>query len=370
MSRNSSLTEIVALADLISSTVKDVVAEYGAAGLMYTVGSSGHKCGIQEPACMRVAVEAKIADHLLNKPEGVHVDEFSRLTGINSGKLVHRLDSSLLVRVLRLLCTKHCFAELKPNVFVNNRLSMKMVSSDPISALDPEMTHSQTPDGSPFKKAHGSTIFEFFGSHPKNATRFNQCMVGLARVTGNGMLGKVVCDVGGGYGHNTIDLLKEFPYLKIVVQDLPLVIEGQEGQSSLADNKDFSVALKQRVEHIPLDFFKDFPVKECDVYYLSHVVHDWPLVECKKILDNIHKATKPSSRLFIHEFVLQYAAAESGSNVEKAPEPLLPNWGIGRVRHQERTLAEFIEMGAASGFEFVKLWDLGEAGVVGFKPKA
>ncbi|KAJ7634566.1 S-adenosyl-L-methionine-dependent methyltransferase [Roridomyces roridus] len=431
----SGIAEIVALADLISSTVKDVVAEYGAAGvnlpslssttpgpfetpestppkltkaiktldaacsqLMYTVGSPGHvianKCyAIQEPACMLVAVDSKIADHLLNKPEGLHVDELSKLTGVDSGKLA---------RVLRLLCTKHCFAEIKPNVFVNNRLSMKLVSSDPLSALvghitdeagvaalalndtlqDPEMTHSQTPDASPFKRR----------MHPKNATRFNQCMAGWGSVTGNGMLPKVypwatlpkdtvICDVGGGYGHHTIDLVKEFPHLKVVVQDLPSVVE--EGRQSLADNKDLSVSLKQRVEHIPFDFFKDSPVKDCDIYYLAHIVHDWPLAECKKILDNIRKVAKPSSRLFIHEFVLQYAAAEAGTNVEKAPAPLLPNWGVGRVRQynqdinmmiclnsQERTLAEFTEMGAASGFEFVKLWDLGEAGVVEFKPKA
>ncbi|KAJ7634558.1 S-adenosyl-L-methionine-dependent methyltransferase [Roridomyces roridus] len=440
----SGLTEILALAELVSNSVKDVVAEYSAAGfclpslsstacgpwdsmesivtrpklakavktldaacsqLMFAVGSPGHvianKCyGIQEPACMLVATDAKIADHLLDKPEGVHVDELSKLTAIDSGKLA---------RVLRLLCTKHCFAEIKPNVFVNNRLSMKMVSSDPLSAFvghmtdemgraalslnetlqDPKMTHSQTPDGSPFTKAYGCKAFDFYASHPAYAMRFNRAMTGLARVTGNGMLGKVypwatlpknsvVCDVGGGYGHHTIGLLKEFPHLKIVVQDLPSVVE--ESRQSLADNKDLSVALKQRVEHIPLDFFKDSPVKRCDVYYLSHIIHDWPLAECKKILDNIRTVAKPSSRLLIHEFVLQYAAAESGTNVEKAPEPLLPNWGIGCIRpynqdinmmsclnSQERTLAEFIEIGAASGFEFAKLWDIGEAGVVEFK---
>ncbi|KAJ7634560.1 S-adenosyl-L-methionine-dependent methyltransferase [Roridomyces roridus] len=441
MSQKSGLAEIVALADLISSTVKDVVADYGAAGvnlpslssttpgpfetpestppkfakaiktldaacsqLMYTVGSPGHviankSYGIQEPACMLVAADAKIADHLLDKPEGVHVDELSKLMGINSGKLA---------RVLRLLCTKHCFAEIKPNVFVNNRLSMKMVSSDPLSAFvghitdeagraalslnetlqDPEMTHSQTPDASPFKKAYGCKAFEFFA----HAMRFNRAMTGLAGVVGNGMLGKVypwaalptdtiVCDVGGGYGHSTIDLLKDFPHLQIVVQDLSSVVE--EGRQSLEDNRNLSVALKQRVKHIPLDSFKDSPVKHCDVYYLSHIIHDWPLAECKKILDNIRKVAKPSSRLLIHEFVLQYAAAESSSNVEKAPEPLLPNWGIGRVRQynqdinmmvclnsQERILAEFTEIGAASGFEFVKLWDLGEAGVVELRPMA
>jgi hypothetical protein len=39
----------------------------------------------------------------------------------------------------------------------------------------------------------------------------------------------VVCDVGGSNGHASINLLKSFPQLKIVVQDLPGVVEqGQE----------------------------------------------------------------------------------------------------------------------------------------------
>jgi hypothetical protein len=51
---------------------------------------------------MLVATDAKIADHLLDKPQGVHVDELSGKTGIDAGKLG---------RVLRLLATKHCFTE-------------------------------------------------------------------------------------------------------------------------------------------------------------------------------------------------------------------------------------------------------------------
>jgi ubiquinone/menaquinone biosynthesis C-methylase UbiE len=82
-------------------------------------------------------------------------------------------------------------------------------------------------------------------------------MVGWGEVTGRGMLPKgssiqhsaaaqllrpdsvypwaslpentVVCDVGGGNGHATIELLKVFPHLKVIVQDLPKVAEqGKE----------------------------------------------------------------------------------------------------------------------------------------------
>ncbi|KAJ7487261.1 S-adenosyl-L-methionine-dependent methyltransferase [Mycena galericulata] len=447
----SGLAEITALADLITQTVKDVVAEYTAAGaalpslastapgpfdtpesvplklakavrildaacaqLSFTVGSPGHVItnkayGMKEPACLLVATDAKIADLLLNKPQGLHIDEIARKTGIDAGKLG---------RVLRLLSTKHCFAEVKPNVFTNNRLSMKLLSTDPVASLvghitdepgkactalnetlrDPETTASLQVSSSAFQRAHGANIFEFYGlpGQEARAARFNQAMLGWGEVTGKGMLPKVypwanlptdtvVCDVGGGNGHVTVDLVKKFPHLKVIVQDLPSVVE--EGRGIVDNDKQMDFALKQRVAFLPIDFFKETPVKGCDVYYIRHVLHDWPAEECKKILDNVRKVVKPSTRVFIHppdEFVLQHAAVDSDTEgkFEKAPAPLLPNFGVGRVRpyaqdinmlvllnSQERTLPQFIAMGALSGFEFVKLWDLGEVGLMEFAPK-
>ncbi|KAJ7651964.1 S-adenosyl-L-methionine-dependent methyltransferase [Mycena polygramma] len=442
------LADILALADLISSTVRDVVTEYSAAGvslpslssttpgpfdspedvppklsravrildaacaqLIFSVGSPGHVIlnktyGIQEPACMLVATDAKIADLLLDKPDGMHVDELSRETGIDGGKLS---------RVLRHLATRHCFAEVKPDVFANNRLSMKLLSTDPVSDLvahlsdevgtgwlalnenlkDPETTSSVLPQGSSFRRAHGCTVFEFYDNPEQKARteRFNRAMIGWGNVTGKGILAKVypwgelpedtvVCDVGGGNGHVTLELLKAFPQLKIVVQDLPTGVE--QGKELLESDPKMSAALKQRVQYVPLDFFKESPVEDCDVYYIRHVLHDWPADECKKILDSIRKVAKPSSKLFIHEFALQHIAPDSASDgkFEQAPKPLLPNFGMGRVRQysqdinmmssfnsQERTLSQFIAMGAASGFEFVKLWDQGEVGLIEFVPK-
>jgi hypothetical protein len=51
---------------------------------------------------MLVAADSKVADYLLDQPEGVHIDELARKTGYDGDKLG---------RVLRLLATKHCFIE-------------------------------------------------------------------------------------------------------------------------------------------------------------------------------------------------------------------------------------------------------------------
>ena len=100
----------------------------------------------EESASLEVITEGKIADFLVDKPEGLHIDELAKLSGLDSGKLG---------RILRMLATKHCFSEgtrlvlmslsnsqaysmyiaVDTNVFANNRLSIKLVSSDPVSSL-------------------------------------------------------------------------------------------------------------------------------------------------------------------------------------------------------------------------------------------
>ena len=82
------------------------------------------------------------------------------------------------------------------------------------------------------------------------------------------------------------------------------------------------------------------------------------------------------------EYILQHAnrVPEEKAPTKQAPEPLLPNYGVGRIRQydldlnmmtmlnsEERRLPDFIRLGEAAGLEFVKLWDIGETGVVEYK---
>ncbi|KAJ7927645.1 S-adenosyl-L-methionine-dependent methyltransferase [Mycena leptocephala] len=440
------IAEIVALANLISTSVTQLVDEYpghvapslsstqpgpfdtpditppkvakiirtieaACAQLTCTVASPGHvmlnKCyGAQEPACLLVAADAKIADHLLDQPEGVHVDELARKSGYDGDKLA---------RVLRLLATRHCFTEgsmSKPNVFANNRLSLRLVSSDPIASFighvadegmkaswllnenlaDPETTSSVSPNGSAFKRAHGVNLFEFYQNpeHEKHSVRFGRAMLAWGEVTGNATLpkdypwaslpaGTSVCDFGGGNGHITAMLLKAVPHLKFVLQDLPPILE--QGKEFLATQIPHSV-LKTQVQFVPVDFFKESPVQGCDIYYVRHILHDWPNPACLQILESIRKAVKPSSRLLIHDLVLQNSMRDAAyaDAFDTAPEPLLSNYGVANIRpfnqdvtmmaflnSKERTLQEFIELGTRSGFRFVKLWPQGELGLLEFE---
>lgn len=68
---------------------------------------------------MRVVTEAKIADLLLDKPEGLHVD----VLAIESG-----LDADKLGRILRLLATKHCFNEGQSCLYMSSQTSQSFSS--------------------------------------------------------------------------------------------------------------------------------------------------------------------------------------------------------------------------------------------------
>ena len=86
--------------------------------------------------------------------------------------------------------------------------------------------------------------------------------------------------------------------------------------------------------------------------------------------------------LHSEEFILQppTRVPEEKLPVKQAPEPLLPNYGTGRIRQynldlhmmtlfnsEERRLPDFIRLGEAVGLELVKLWDLGEMGLVEYR---
>ncbi|KAJ8462635.1 hypothetical protein ONZ45_g17865 [Pleurotus djamor] len=375
--------------------------EAACAQLTATVANPGHVVklyGSVEPACIGIVTEAKIADLLLDKPEGVHVDELGKLSDQNPGKLS---------RILRTLATNHIFLEgFAPNVFANNRLSMKLLSADPVSTFavvmsdhtmkscallgdvfaDPKKRKSERLEDTAFQLAHGVTFFEFLSdvniffcapriassSHPspqpKNTRyyeRFNRAMVGWESVTGKEMLpriypwdqlplGSTVVDVGGGNGHVVLPLLRTFPGLSIIVQDTPTVVsQGREYW-----DKEFPDAVKaQKVAFVSFDFLTESPVKEG---VIRHVLHNWPDDQCVLILKNVRKAASVTSKLLIHEFVPQHIVRGGFAAENQAPAPLPPNWGAARNEHLRHS--------SSWGFQFVKVWDGGEASLIEFVP--
>lgn len=379
--------------------------EAACAQLSFTVSSPGHvivnkSLAHNEPACLAVVNAAGIADLLLDKPDGVHVEKLAEATKLDSGKLR---------RILRLLATKHVFREVKPDTFANNRLSIKLLSTQPVSSIVSLLTEENLRASAhlqenialgaqgrntPFELAYGTAFFDYYKTPKgeKQGQRFPRAMVGWGEVTGKMLVATAypwaattpdttVCDVAGGNGHVTLGLMKIFPHLKVVLQDQPATVE----QGKELYKREYPDALKNgRVQFVPFDFFKDAAASGCDFYYIRSILRDWPDAESITILKNVRKAMKPSSKLIIHDTVLQHAVRSAENNEQlhdQAPEPLLPNWGVARVRTYEldmtmnnllnaqaRTLKEFIDLCGQCDLKYSNIYNAGETDLVEFVP--
>ena len=83
------------------------------------------------------------------------------------------------------------------------------------------------------------------------------------------------------------------------------------------------------------------------------------------------------------EYVLQNTddfSENQSALFQTAPEPLLPNFGEGRIQQYAldihmmvacnsmlRKLSDFIRLGNESGLQFERLWDLGDMGAMEYR---
>ena len=111
----------------------------------------------------------------------------------------------------------------------------------------------------------------------------------------------VVVDVGGGNGHVTIPVAREFPQLRFVVQDLAKN-EGSANELIQAAGLDRD----DRVRFQPHDFLTPQPDDQVvpKAYFLSRVLHDWPDEDCVRILAHLLPGLKRGAKLFLVERVM------------------------------------------------------------------
>ncbi|KAK0185211.1 S-adenosyl-L-methionine-dependent methyltransferase [Armillaria mellea] len=326
----------------------------------------------------RVVVDFKIADHLLEKPQGAEPQK--------------------LGRIMRLLASKHCFREVDRDVFANNRLSMMLLSANALSSStdfvtdeankaasmltetlkDPDWGHSYSPFHAPFNfwSKYPGSIFSWYedaGSDiiAAKGARFGKAMKAWDDSTELWAV-LLYVTVGGGTGVTSMQLANTYPNLRIVLQDLPAPIE-------LAKNeiwpKSCPAAIEDgHVEFRSFDFLTESPVQG----------HNWPDKECKIILKGVGNVMSADSRLLIckpsfsRPRVLTVVAGDYIIQ-HPAPEPLLPNYGAGRMTQynidvemmcvcnsQERSLGHFVELGKEAGLRFVRVWDAREASIFEF----
>ncbi|KFY18194.1 hypothetical protein V492_00082 [Pseudogymnoascus sp. VKM F-4246] len=99
-------------------------------------------------------------------------------------------------------------------------------------------------------------------------------------------------DVGGGHGHQCVQLKEKHPSLhgRIILQDLPQAVEKLppiDGVAIMTQN-----------------FFEKQAIEGARFYYLRRILHDWPDEQCISILHNLAAAMSNESRILIDEVVL------------------------------------------------------------------
>lgn len=382
--------------------------EGACAQLCTTLAPPGHTAinlvQVYDYSCVRLAVRENITNILMDYPKGLHVNELARKINVEPKKLS---------RIMRLLATRGCYSEVAKDVYANTRLSLVLHSENPVRHMvnlhtesaskggaliyenlkEPRTAYSYHPDHCPVMVANNKegitgAFFDWMRQRDSTRESYHRSMQGLSIIMGSSAVltqfpfnnYSTVVDVGGGIGAFSLPLAKVHKHVKITVHDLPEALT----QARSVWARDCPEAIQEhRVEFSELDFFAQMPVAGQDIYYLRNIIHDWPDEESLLILRNVRKAMGPHSRVLIHDYVVrqvnreQAALEASKFGATMAPEPMLPNFGVGNIRMyqqdvtmfimhnaKERTLPEFLELSDAAGLKLEKIWDLSEACVL------
>ena len=160
----------------------------------------------------------------------------------------------------------------------------------------------------------------FLREQPEIRERFVDTMTWVASADGmsyrhilNGFdwasLGEAtVVDVGGNMGACSVKIAEANPRLKVVVQDLPEIIQrAQDPAMSIVPD-----TMRDRFTFVAQDFFQPQPVKSADVYFQRMIQQNYSDKYAIKILRSIVPVMGPKSRLIVSDQVLPAVGAPPG----------------------------------------------------------
>jgi hypothetical protein len=296
-----------------------------------------------------VAVKLGIADLLADGPRTTR--ELAARAGA---------DEQALYRLLRTLASYGIFSEPAPGRFALNDVAELLRADAERSLRDLVLYYGGVPQqawgealysvqtgGSAFERVFGTSIWEYFASHPDDAAIFNGAMRGGATDRAAALRAypwkgdETVIDVGGGNGALLIDLLSHHAGLNGVVVDLPHV--AVEATERIA-----AAALERRCRAVAGDLFSDVP-GDGDAYVLAIVLHDWDDDPAAAILETCRKAMNPDAVLLLIEMVL---AADAKSDIGK----IIDLHMLVETGGRERTEPEWQGLLERSGFRLSRIF--------------
>ncbi|KAJ5083864.1 hypothetical protein NUU61_008443 [Penicillium alfredii] len=284
-------------------------------------------------AALRTVIDLGIFQLLLEKPhkDGVSATQLAAYTGA---------DEDLIVRLMRVMASLGLCSMPAPEMYHANDKTVALTQpigrdgvpciydlTVPTLSKLPEYlrTHDYlNPEEyarSPMQWAVGQSQFEWLASNKKHQALFNSYMASrregrpvwydfypVERLLGQGTPctdSVFLVDIGGNHGHDLKRFRQKYSHLpgKVVLQDLPKVVEGVSGHEG--------------IEVMGYSFLDPQPVQGARAYYFRAIFHDWPDHICQKILRNTMSAMAPNhSRILIASLDIQMMSI--GAGVERS----------------------------------------------------
>lgn len=302
-------------------------------------------------AALRAAAVVGVADHLADGPKTVV--ELAADTGTKPDNLF---------RVLRLLAMRGVFREddqgrfeltpeaelLRSDLPGSLRSAIVTFTDKAFWASHGELVESLRSGSPAFDHVFGTSFFEYFRDVAAPEV-FYEGMQAKSDSENASIIrnyefpdGATVVDVGGGYGGLLLDVLRQNPTLRGVLQDL--------GEHVVADNRLGELGDDDRWELVAGDFFQECPPG--DVYLLKHIIHDWNDEQCVRILRNCREAMSPGGRVVVLDAVIPPRnTPHTGKLYDIVVMSLLPG--------RERTEEEFRQLFAKADLELTRVIDTG-----------
>jgi acetylserotonin N-methyltransferase len=194
----------------------------------------------------------------------------------------------------------------------------------------------------------GEDPWQAHAGDPLRAAAFTQAMhsissVGapaLARAVDLGSARRLL-DVGGGSAVHAVALAREWPLLECTVWEI-----GSVAALAAAHAREQEAALARRVKVIAGDFWKDAWPRPFDVVLFSQILHDWPPLKGRWLLERARDVLAPGGRVLIHEKLV--ADDGSGPLANALVDLDMLVWTQGQQYSRERLGALLAEAGFAA----------------------
>ena len=307
--------------------------------------------GMVVSRCIALCAELGIADQLKDGP--LAVSALATASGADPGALY---------RVLRTLSGLGVFSELADQRFQNSPLSETLRSDVPGSVrnlacwlghpmhwrVTGNLDHSVRTGRPSVNKDHpDQSPFAVLSRDPSAQAAFNAAMTGHSQAAGQAIVNaydftpfRRIVNVGGGHGTLSLMIAKVAPAARIVINDLPHVVEGARGNIAAA-------GLADRIEVAGGSFFDSVP-GPADLCVLKWILHLCDDASARRILGHCRAALEPGGKLIVCEMLVT-------GGPDSLPARIMDIEMLIGTGGRERTEGEFARLFQDSGLQLARV---------------